>query len=217
MVLARPIFSRMRPYRKVYAPRPPPEWKFTWNHDEHREMHYGRGQEREALKDAFRDGLPKYKSPLGRGFAFSTMEDKNSKTGGIENNENNNNEDPYVNVNPYFKRSPQGPPKVVVDYEEGDFDPAQSGKVRVTRQERIVHDMHSRRSQRLHNHMHQQQQQQSSSSRPPQGQYAQYHRFRTDGDQVDGINPTFVGRKYHGNNNNTNAQRPPSSGDCVIL
>jgi len=34
------------------------------------------------------------KSPLGRGFAFSTMEEKNSKTGGTENNENNNNEDP---------------------------------------------------------------------------------------------------------------------------
>ena len=27
-------------YHKVYAPRPPPEWDFVWDHKEHREMHY---------------------------------------------------------------------------------------------------------------------------------------------------------------------------------
>lgn len=188
-------------YRKVYAPRPPPDWKFTWNHEEHREMHYGRGLQREAMKQTLRESEKelKYESPLGKGFSFSTLDD--SSSGDSTHTE-------HTNVNPYSKNTPQGPPKIVVDYEEGEFDPNLNGRARLNRQERIVHDMYSRRTERM-----QKDNQNNQQGRRP-FQYAQYHRFHRDIHQVsdhrpDGVNSTFVGQ----------ARRPTarSNNDCVIL
>lgn len=119
-------------YRKVYAPSPPPDWEFVWNHREHYEMHYGDGFAKKAFeqlkKSAEKDGDFEYKSPLGKGFSFSTDFDHN----------------------PFSKASPQGPPKVRFEYEEVYVD-MDTG--RQNRQETIVKEMHSRRKQRLQRDM----------------------------------------------------------------
>lgn len=122
-------------YRKVYAPRPPPDWKFTWDHAKHYEMHYGDGFKKEAIKEARlkaeRDGLFEYRSPLGRGFSFSSEPDRS----------------PDEYTNPYSK-TPQGPPKVVFEYEEGEISDPTRGKTNMTAREKIVVDLYARRSAR---------------------------------------------------------------------
>ena len=163
-------------YRKVYAPRPPPEWEFVWDHKKHQSMHYGNGFQRQALKQAVRENKNHvYKSPLGRGFSFSVVEDDTPNAD-------------QANVNPYAKRTPQGPPKIVVEYEEADN--MKNGKVEVKRQARIVEDLYDRRTKR------------KSKEREPEREYPQYERFKT--------NPTFVGRAP--------PQAPAQqNGECIIL
>ena len=197
-----PHFRNMN-YRKVYAPRPPPDWKFTWNHEEHREMHYGKGLQREALKQTIRESAKefKYQSPLGKGFTFSAVDDDEHNS---EDSSRTNAK--HDNVNPFSKNTPQGPPKVIIDYHEGEFDPNLNGRARLNRQERIVHDMYSRRTERKIK----ENQNDHQGSRP--FQYAQYHRFHRDIHQVpeqtpDGVNSTFVGQSRKVSLNN----------ECVIL
>jgi curved DNA-binding protein CbpA len=119
-------------YRKVYAPRPPPEWKRTWDHNKHYQMHYGDGFQRhainEATKTAKKNGEFDYHSPLGKGFTFSK-------------------EKTAENRNPYSKRSPQGPKKVVFEYEESNVNMS-SGKQTLKKRERVVQDLHNRRNGR---------------------------------------------------------------------
>jgi curved DNA-binding protein CbpA len=128
-------------YRKVYAPRPPPDWKFTWDHVKHYEMHYGDGFKKEAIKDAKRqaekDGQLEYLSPLGKGFSFSSDRDREG------------------HENPYSRNPQQGPSKIIFDYEEGHVCDATMGKIHVTRREHIIEDLHSRRSARHNQQQHQ--------------------------------------------------------------
>jgi curved DNA-binding protein CbpA len=116
-------------YRKVYAPRPPPEWKRTWDHEKHYDMHYGDGFQRhainEATKTAKKNGEFDYHSPLGKGFTFSKDE-------------------PAENINPYSKRSAQGPKKVVFEYEESNVNMS-SGAQTLKKRERVVQDLNNRR------------------------------------------------------------------------
>jgi DnaJ-class molecular chaperone len=124
--------TRNANYRKVYAPRPPPEWKRTWDHERHFKMHYGDGFEQDALNDATKAAKKRgefdYHSPLGKGFTFS--KDKTAE-----------------NRNPYSKRSPQGPKKVVFEYEESTTNMS-TGKQSIKKRERVVQDLHSRRTER---------------------------------------------------------------------
>jgi curved DNA-binding protein CbpA len=119
-------------YRKVYAPRPPPDWKFVWDHQKHYDMHYGDGFRKEAIRMMMREQQAQerkdggYQSPLGKGFTFSR--------------------DPGENVNPFSHR-PQGPPKVTFEYEEVERD-AVTGHERLLHRDRIVRDMHVRRTER---------------------------------------------------------------------
>lgn len=125
-------------YRKVYAPSPPPEWKGkVWDHTKHYDYHYGDGFQKEAFdqlrKQAEEDikhkrGPYHYESPLGKGFSFGDDDD--------------------TNTNPYSKRSPQGPPKMIFDYEES-YIHMDTGKQHLRRRNRIVYDLHARRGQRL--------------------------------------------------------------------
>lgn len=148
-------FRRPDPLRqrtKVYAARPPPHWKFTWDHVKHQEMHYGDGMMKEALKqakkEAEKEGAFEYHSPLGKGFTFDgTSSEKNH--------------------NPYSKRSQQGPPKVVFEYEEG----IKMGKEQIWKRERIVQDLHSTRRER---HDRQPPYRNNSSSPERESVYAAY-------------------------------------------
>lgn len=113
--------------RNIYAPQPPPHWKGrVWNHQEHYDFHYGDGFQRQAFDRMARD-RDGFRSPLGRGFSFS--------------------QDPSENVNPYSKRTPQGPPKMKVEYEEAYVD-ASSGRKIVNRKEQVIQDLHGRRIRR---------------------------------------------------------------------
>lgn len=92
-------------------------------------MHYGDGFLKEAMKqarkEAEKEGAFEYHSPLGKGFSFDgTSHEKNH--------------------NPYSKRSQQGPPKIVFEYEEG----SNMGKEQIWRRERIIQDLHSTRRER---------------------------------------------------------------------
>ncbi|GAX28983.1 hypothetical protein FisN_1Hu019 [Fistulifera solaris] len=192
-------------YRKVYAPRPPPDWKFTWNHEEHQEMHYGKGLQREALKQTLRESEKelRYESPLGKGFTFSSVDDEDDDVTGSSKGKADTT---HVNINPFSKNTPQGPPKVIIDYQEGEFDPNLQGRARMNRQERIVHDMYSRRTERI-------KKENKNEQRSKPFQYAKYHRFHRDIHQVpeqtpDGVNSTFVGRSGRPSN---------TSNECVIL
>ena len=122
-------------YRKVYTSRPPPHWKTTWDEEKHQEMHYGDGILKEAIRQATKtakeQGAFEYHSPLGKGFSFSQTENDDGLNG--------------VQYNPYSKHTPQGPPKVVFEYEEVSN---LSGRTQILRRERIVQDMHQRRSER---------------------------------------------------------------------
>lgn len=143
-------------YRKVYTSRPPPEWKFTWDHVKHQEMHYGDGMMKEALKqarkEAEKDGAFDYESPLGKGFSFS----QDSINGNM--------------YNPFSKKTPQGPPKVVFEYEEGYIG---DGRQTIFKRQRIVEEMQTRRRERH---------QQSAAPKPQQQQQSRvYSRFQQQG------------------------------------
>ena len=79
-------------------------------------------------------GKFQYESPIGPGFAFDF--------------------DPAQQRNPYSTKSPQGPPKMVYEYEEGmshaSANSSSSGRSRIHRTERIVEDLVSRRLERIH-------------------------------------------------------------------
>jgi curved DNA-binding protein CbpA len=128
-------------YRKVHMPRPPPHWKTVWDHAKHYEMHYGDGMQKQAMKQAMktaeREGAFEYHSPLGKGFTFDhavhgEKQEESLLHGAL--------------YNPYSKRTPQGPPKVVFEYTEGHN---LNGRESIVRHERIVRDMHTRRHDRV--------------------------------------------------------------------
>jgi curved DNA-binding protein CbpA len=123
--------------QKVYAPSPPPEWKGgVWNHQRHYDMHYGDGFVQEAFQRLRRrsrdDSSLDYQSPLGRGFTFE------SGSGHQQ-----------ANTNPYSK-APQGPPKLVMEYEEIDRD-MRTGQEHVSKREQVVEDLYQRRQERYNN------------------------------------------------------------------
>ena len=119
-------------HRKVYTPRPPPDWKTVWNHELHFEMHYGDGMKneilRQARKEALKEGAFDYHSPLGPGFTFSDH-------------------DKSQNFNPYSKYAVQGPRTVVFEYSEAHLD-ADGSRESSRRRERVVEDLHGRREAR---------------------------------------------------------------------
>jgi len=158
-----------RDYRKVYAPRPPPDWKFTWDHAKHYEMHYGDGFQKMALhqmkQSLKQEGRLDYQSPLGKGFHFSSEPLET-------HNKNNNNSSEQHLYNPYSKHSPQGPPEVTLEYSEGSLHT--DGRQQVERRERIiVQDLHTRRQER------QRQQQQRSATPPRREAFARYSTHAT--------------------------------------
>jgi hypothetical protein len=115
----------------------------VWDHVKHQEMHYGDGMMKEAIRQAMKEaeeaGEFEYQSPLGKGFTFSSSTASSTTAGA-------GTEEDHLNYNPYSKRSPQGPPKIIIDYQEvsnmGD------GKERIWKRERIVHDLHATRRER---------------------------------------------------------------------
>ena len=81
-------------------------------------------------------GKEEYRSPLGPGFSFASPDD----------------------CNPYSKRAPQGPyansTSFEIDYEEAHFGDFGSGTIRnakkvVHERERVRHNLHERRKERL--------------------------------------------------------------------
>jgi curved DNA-binding protein CbpA len=173
--------QRQQQHSKVYAPSPPPEWKGgVWNHRTHYDMHYGDGFQREAFRrmreSAQNEGAFQYESPLGRGFTFDANSDNASEQ-----------------VNPYSKAK-QGPPKIVMEYEEIDRDMV-SGKEHVRKRERIVEDMYQRRQERYNS---------SDSRQEQQGQQQQRHQQQSNQQQqqYSQSNAAFVRRQQN---------------DCIIL
>lgn len=136
-------------YRKVYTSAPPPNWKRTWDHRRHQDMHYGTGMQKEAInmarKSAEAEGAFDYRSKLGKGFSFSQSQ--------------------YLkdNMNPYSK-APQGPNRVTFDYEEGVMN-AKNGRASLNRRERIIEDMYSRRNQRHERHQEERRQREQQRQR----------------------------------------------------
>jgi curved DNA-binding protein CbpA len=134
-------------YRKVYTSRPPPNWKTTWDHAKHYEMHYGDGFQKEAMaqavKTAEKEGAYIYRSPIGKGFTFDHL---NASTAADQTNDAKcGATTTSMNYNPFSKRTVQGPPKVVFDYQEvSNF----SGKEQILKHERMVYDIHLRRYRR---------------------------------------------------------------------
>lgn len=134
-------------YGKVYTSRPPPDWDTVWDHAKHYEMHYGDGFQKMAVEQ-MRKSLEReggghrldYQSPLGRGFHFSS-EPLHHGVG---------------QHNPFSKRTPQGPPKVTYEYTEGTIHSNNPGRETVSRRERIVEELHTRRRERhqRRNHHH---------------------------------------------------------------
>ena len=158
---------QVRDYRTIYRPTPPPEWKGkTWDHATHQSMHYGDGMMNEAIRDARRraeaSGEFTYQSPLGPGFSFEFDRSK-SEDGQEESTTATNNHHDY---NPYSKRSPQGPPKMVFEYEEGDNHA--DGRATVHRTTRIVQDMASRRTERIRHRREQQHRRMKNDASPQQ-------------------------------------------------
>jgi len=149
-------------YRKVYAPRPPPNFKI-FDKTAHFEMHYGSGMMKEEVdrarkraEDASgRDKSYDYKSPLGEGFTFGDSRSAD-------------------NVNPY-SWAPQGPPPkegITYEYEEAHFFDQDGSELnqakRVIRaKETIKERMHDRRKERIQKRQRQAQRQ-ASSSVPPE-------------------------------------------------
>jgi len=135
--------NRKRPppanYRKVYAPHAPPDGKW---HDaqRHYDMHYGDGMFHDALKSTYKRaeaaGEFDYRSPLGKGFAFRSINGKSNSNGN-----NNSSESPY---NPYSK-SEQGPVSQRYEYEESCTSEA---KLAMKRRTGVVHMLHDRRRER---------------------------------------------------------------------
>jgi curved DNA-binding protein CbpA len=159
---------------KVYAPRPPPNWKFVWDHAKHQEMHYGDGMMKEAVKQAMKEaeeaGAFEYQSPLGKGFTFSSTTTSSTEGGGTGDEDNN------LNYNPYSKRSPQGPPKIIIEYQEGTN--MGDGKERIWKRERIVHDLHSTRRER-HQRQEEEEPRRRRNSSVPERADSVYESYRT--------------------------------------
>lgn len=138
--------NRRRPppsdYRKVYAPHAPPDGKW---HDaqKHYDMHYGQGQFREAVKNAYKRaeaaGEFDYTSPLGKGFSFETHDERKARYGkdSIHGNAS------YLK-NPYSWEQ-QGPPTQQYKYEESYVGEA---KIVLNRREQVVTKLHERRQGR---------------------------------------------------------------------
>jgi curved DNA-binding protein CbpA len=207
-------------YRKVYAPRPPPDWEFTFNHKEHYDMHYGNGLERAAaLRTARAEGTFEYKSPLGRGFSFCRESKSTSdiNASGSKTADNTDN----ININPFSKYSPQGP---TFDHEQGnktDLSGSTNKRgphgTRLLRRDRIVQDMLQRRSLRheqaatveapvVHPNYHRFQQQQQQQQ---QGGYPNHNQK---------FNDTFVGAKrQHEQRRNESSLSDHQEHDCIIL
>jgi curved DNA-binding protein CbpA len=156
---------------KVYAPRPPPNWKFVWDHAKHQEMHYGDGMMKEAVKQAMKEaeeaGAFEYQSPLGKGFTFSSTT-SSTEGGGTEEDK--------MNYNPYSKRSPQGPPKIIIEYQEGTN--MGDGKERIWKRERIVHDLHSTRRERHQKQQEEEEPRRRRNSSAPERADSVYESYR---------------------------------------
>jgi len=154
-------------YRKVYTSRPPPDWKFVWDHAKHYEMHYGDGFQKEAVRQMRRsldrEGKLEYKSPLGKGFNFT-----NEPLPGMNGSSRH-----HQHHNPYSKHAPQGPPKVVFEYSEGSLN-GSTGKEHVTRRERIVEDLHTARQERQRQRQQEQNERSAASSPRPNSPFANF-------------------------------------------
>jgi len=217
-----------RDYGRVYAPSPPPEWKTVWNFQKHYEMHYGNGIAKEAFermrRKAEKDGDLDYHSPLGRGFSF-----QDDRTTGSGDETGDGPDRSNINFNPYSKRSPQGPPKMVFEYQEIDVDMT-TGRQNLNRRERIIHDMHSRRKQRQQKQQDRQTGASQSATRtyaessPSSSRRSKQHQQQQEGSAMAGRAFTAAYFGFEGANN-TAASSVNSSGsgrngmrnDCVIL
>ena len=131
-------------YRKVYTPHAPPDGKW---HDaqKHYDFHYGDGMYREAVRNAYErakmNGELDYTSPLGKGFAFETREDRRKLRSYHGSN-------PYYN-NPYSKEV-QGPPTMQYNYEEGNLSTERKeADVILKRKRGVVDKLHERRQERM--------------------------------------------------------------------
>ena len=149
-------------YRKVYAPHAPPTGKW---HDaqKHYDMHYGEGQFREAVKNAYiraeAAGEFDYTSPLGKGFSFETHDERKARYGKDSIH--------GINKNPYSWEQ-QGPPSQQYKYEESYVGEA---KTVIKRRENIVHKLHERRQERMERESKVQASSSSTSGHPGQRIY----------------------------------------------
>jgi curved DNA-binding protein CbpA len=170
-------------YRKVYTSRPPPNWKTTWDHAKHYDMHYGNGFRKEAMAQAIRSEQQKgtftYYSSIGKGFSFDHLKDaqdpdyvEGAKVGATSSYS--------TNYNPYSKSTTQGPPKFTFDYQEvSNF----SGKQEILKHERIVYDLHLRRYKR---YVKTAQTNESSTHRTSQNQENEETKAETASSTTDG-------------------------------
>ncbi|CAJ1952270.1 unnamed protein product [Cylindrotheca closterium] len=151
-------------YRKVYTPHAPPDGKW---HDaqKHYDFHYGDGMYREAVKNAYErakmNGELDYNSPLGKGFAFETRDDRKKRRS-------------YHN-NPYSK-DVQGPPTMQYNYEEGNMSTdRQEADVVLKRKKGVVDKLHERRQERMERSNGRPRQQPTTGEFAGQKKYPQYN------------------------------------------
>jgi hypothetical protein len=106
-------------------------------------MHYGQGQFREAVKNAYKRaeaaGEFDYTSPLGKGFSFETHDERKARYG----KDSIHGKASYLK-NPYSWEQ-QGPPTQQYKYEESYVGEA---KIVLKRREQVVTKLHERRQGR---------------------------------------------------------------------
>ncbi|KAL3940417.1 MAG: hypothetical protein SGBAC_005049 [Bacillariaceae sp.] len=157
-------YAPPKDYRKVYTPHAPPDGKW---HDaqKHYDFHYGDGLYHESVKKAYErakmNGQLDYTSPLGKGFAFETREDRKKRRS-------------YHN-NPYSK-DVQGPPSMHFKYEEGNLNTErEEADVILKRKEGVVGKLHERRIERMEKNSKGRSQQATTGGFAGQKKYPQYN------------------------------------------
>jgi curved DNA-binding protein CbpA len=126
-------------YRKVYAPRPPPNFN-PFDPKRHKDMHYGDGIQKEYMEQFLKrakeaSGKKEYQSPIGPGFTFNPKDDHYP----FSKNTSKNNHDDKL--------------KYTVNYGEVHFhdvgNTADMAKNHIRFKDQVRHNLHERRRQRI--------------------------------------------------------------------
>lgn len=217
--------SRRPNYRKVYSPHAPPDGKW---HDaqRHYDMHYGDGMYREEIKraqdKAKERGEYNYHSPLGKGFSFGTVDDKNDNSNNqhatddnIDSADHGTRRDTAEHINgngsayssnlqhnPYSKAAQGPPPPPMWLYEEGYIGEA---KTVLKRKTGVTERLYARREARKQQQEEQDEQERQAQADAEQAAQQQQQQERTRAAMSGAMNYNS-GRSGAGAgaNNNTN-------------